>query len=191
MQADFCNFEAVCESILVHSHGKEGHPMNQWIRRNIDKFIFAVAVIVIAGLSFGARSNDGTATLPPAGQLDTNTQRIGDTAMLTATKPQGKVHHANEANFAELVLNSDVPVLVDFYADWCGPCRMIAPVLEELARESTNAKIVKVNVDHRPQLAARYGIDSIPSLKVFEDGKVVDEQVGLVNKAQLKKMLGT
>lgn len=111
--------------------------------------------------------------------------------MSTATKPQGKVHHASEASFAELVLNSDAPVLVDFYADWCGPCRMIAPVLEELARESTNAKIVKVNVDHCPQLAARYGIDSIPSLKVFEDGKVVDEQVGLVNKAQLKRMLGT
>lgn len=165
--------------------------MNQWIRRNIDKFVFAVAVIVIAGLSFGARSNDGPATSLPAGQSDTNTQRIGDATMLTATKPQGKVHHANEANFAEVVLNSDVPVLVDFYADWCGPCRMIAPVLEELARESTDAKIVKVNVDHSPQLAARYGIDSIPSLRVFEDGKVVDEQVGLVNKAQLKKMLGT
>jgi len=172
-------------------HGKEGHPMIQWIRRNFDKFVFAVAVIVIAGLSFGARSNDGPATSPPAGQSDTNAQRIGDTTMLTATKAQGQVHHASEANFAELVLNSDVPVLVDFYADWCGPCRMIAPVLEELARESTNAKIVKVNVDHSPQLAARYGIDSIPSLKVFEDGKVVDEQVGLVNKAQLKKMLGT
>ncbi len=191
MRADFCNFEAPCESILVQSHGKEGHPMNQWIRRNIDKFAFAVAVIVIAGLSFGARSSDGPATSLPAGQSGTNTQEIGGTNMLTATKPLGKVHHANDANFAELVLNSDVPVLVDFYADWCGPCRMIAPVLEELARESTNAKIVKVNVDHSPQLAARYGIDSIPSLKVFEDGKVVDEQVGLVNKAQLKKMLGT
>lgn len=110
--------------------------------------------------------------------------------MLTATKPQGQVHHADETNFAELVLNSDVPVLVDFYADWCGPCRRIAPVLEELARETPDARIVKVNVDRSPPLAARYGIDSIPSLKVFEDGKVVDEQVGLASKVRLKAMLG-
>ena len=109
--------------------------------------------------------------------------------MLTATRQDGKVHHADEANFAELVLNSDVPVLVDFYADWCGPCRMVAPVLEELAKETTDAKIVKVNVDHSPQLAARYGINSIPSLKVFDEGKVVDEQVGLASKARLKTML--
>jgi thioredoxin 1 len=108
----------------------------------------------------------------------------------TGTKQEGKVHHANEANFAELVLNSDVTVLVDFYADWCGPCQMVAPVLEELARETTDAKIVKVNVDRSPQLAARYGINSIPNLKVFKDGKVVDEEVGLASKARLKAMLG-
>ena len=110
--------------------------------------------------------------------------------MLTATKQENKLYHADEANFDELVLNSDVPVLVDFYADWCGPCRTLAPVLEELARETSDAKIVKVNVEHSPQLAARYGISSIPSLKVFEDGKIVDEQVGLASKARLKVMLG-
>jgi thioredoxin 1 len=109
--------------------------------------------------------------------------------MLTATKEDGKVHHADEANFAELVLDSEVPVLVDFYADWCGPCRMIAPVLEELAKETTDAKIVKINVDHSPRLAARYGVNSIPSLKVFDEGKIVDEHVGLAKKVRLKKML--
>jgi thioredoxin 1 len=67
---------------------------------------------------------------------------------------------------------------------------MVAPVLEELAKETTDAKIVKVNVDHSPQLAVRYGINSIPSLNVFDEGKVVGEHVGLANKAQLKKMLG-
>jgi thioredoxin 1 len=109
--------------------------------------------------------------------------------MLTGTKEKGKVHHAGEANFADMVLKSDVPVLVDFYADWCGPCQAVAPVLEDLARE-TNAKIVKVNVDHSPRLAAHYGINSIPNLKVFEDGKVVDEEVGLASKTRLKAMLG-
>ena len=74
--------------------------MNQWTRRNIDKLVFAVAVIAIAGFSFGARSNDGPAALPPEGHLDTNTQKDGGTAMFTVTKPQGKVHNANCGNMA-------------------------------------------------------------------------------------------
>jgi thioredoxin 1 len=110
--------------------------------------------------------------------------------MSTTATQSGEVHHADESNFAELVLNSDVPVLVDFYADWCGPCRMVGPVLEELARETTDARIVKVNVDHSPALAARYGVSSIPSLKVFDGSKVVDEHLGVANKHRLKAMLG-
>ena len=163
--------------------------MNQWIRRNIDKLAVVAAVIVIAGVSFGAVSNTGPVSKPSKGQFQTNPKQTGDTAMLTATKQKNKVHHADETNFAELVLDSDVPVLVDFYADWCGPCRMIAPVLDELARETTDAKIVKINVDQNPQLAARYGVNSIPNLKVFDEGKIVDEQAGLANKARLKAML--
>jgi thioredoxin 1 len=164
--------------------------MSQWIRKNIDKFAFAGAVIVIVGISFGARSNTGPVEIRSKGQADTKIEETGGKTMLTATK-QGKVHHADEDNFGQLVLKSEVPVLVDFYADWCGPCRMIAPVLEELARETAGAKIVKVNIDQSPQLAARYGIESIPNLKVFQDGQVVDEHVGLARKADLKKMLGT
>jgi len=110
--------------------------------------------------------------------------------MSTRMQRENSVHHANEADFAQMVLNADVPVLVDFYADWCGPCRMIAPALEELASETTAAKIVKVNVDHNPRLAARYGISSIPSLLVFKDGEVVREQVGVANKAQLRSLIG-
>ena len=164
--------------------------MKRWIRRNVDKLAVAGAVMLIAGVSFTARSNTGPIAIQPNERSQTNTQKSGDTAMLSATTQQNKVHHADEASFAELVLDSDVPVLVDFYADWCGPCRMLAPVLEDVARETTGARIVKVNVDHSPQLAARYGISSIPSLKVFKDGKVVDEQVGVANKARLKAMLG-
>jgi thioredoxin 1 len=163
--------------------------MKQWLGRNTDRLAILGAAIVIAGVSFGAGSNNCPVAKPGKGQSDTNTRKTGETIMLTATKQKGKVHHADEDNFAEVVLNSDVPVLVDFYADWCGPCRMVAPVLEELAQETTDAKIVKINVDHSPQLAARYGVNSIPSLKVFDDGKVVDEQVGLANKTRLKKML--
>jgi thioredoxin 1 len=82
-----------------------------------------------------------------------------------------------------------VPVLVDFYADWCRPCQQLAPLLEELAAETPDARIVKVNVDHSPSLAAEYGVNSIPSLKVFKKGEVTDQVVGLASKNQLRALL--
>jgi len=80
-------------------------------------------------------------------------------------------------------------VLVDFYADWCRPCQLLAPVLEELARETPDAKIVKVNVDDSPALAAQYGISAIPSLLVFKGGQIAAERTGLVSKAALKALI--
>jgi thiol-disulfide isomerase/thioredoxin len=124
--------------------------MNRWITRNVDKLAVVGAAILVAGLSFGAGSDTGQVAKPPAGQTQPTTQKTGNTAMLTATNQQGIIHHADDTNFDDLVVGADVPVLVDFYADWCGPCRMIAPLLEELARETTDAKIVKVNVDLAP-----------------------------------------
>ncbi len=165
--------------------------MKQWMLKNMEKLALLGTVIALVGISFGARSNTGRVKLGISRQSDTQIKRTGEKQMLTATKQESNVHHADDTNFKQVVLKSDVPVLVDFYADWCGPCRMIAPVLEELARETTDAKIVKVNVDQSPQLAARYGVNSIPSLKVFQDGEVVDEHVGLARKADLKKMLGS
>ncbi len=92
-------------------------------------------------------------------------------------------------NFEQEVLKSDVPVLIDFWAAWCGPCRMVAPIIEELASEVTNAKIGKVNVDEEPELAGNFQIMSIPTLVVIKDGKVVNHAVGLRSKEALKKML--
>ena len=101
----------------------------------------------------------------------------------------GAVDHANDTNFEEKVLRAPGRVLVDFYADWCGPCRMIAPALEELVREEPRAHIVKVNVDHSPRLAAQFGIDSIPALLVFESGRPVRHQQ-VLSKAQMRSLLG-
>jgi thioredoxin 1 len=100
-----------------------------------------------------------------------------------------RVQHATESTFQNLVLESTQPVLVDFYADWCGPCQRLAPMLEQLAAENPQASIVKVNVDQCPGLAQRYRIDAIPSLKVFKNGHVADELMGLAGKSQLQALL--
>ena len=90
-----------------------------------------------------------------------------------------------DASFAADVLQSDKPVLVDFWAEWCGPCRMIAPVLEEIASSQDNLKIVKLNVDENPQTAAAYRVMSIPTMNVYKGGEIVKQIVGAKPKAAL------
>ncbi len=101
-----------------------------------------------------------------------------------------RVIHIKEADFDQTVIKSDIPVLVDFWAPWCGPCHMIAPVVEELAGEyDGRIKVTKVNVDENPNVAARYGIRSIPTLLLFNGGQVQDQVIGAVGKAELSKKL--
>lgn len=101
----------------------------------------------------------------------------------------GKAIELNDANFDE-VINSDKPVLVDFWAEWCGPCKMIGPVVEELAGEyEGKALVAKVNVDENPTVTGRFGIRSIPTLLVFKNGEIVDKQVGAVPKSVLAQKL--
>lgn len=95
-----------------------------------------------------------------------------------------------DGNFEQEVLQSEHPVLVDFWAEWCGPCRMIGPVVEEMAGEyEGKAKIGKVNVDLNPEVSVKYGIRSIPALLIFKDGQVVDQIIGAVPKTHLTKQL--
>lgn len=92
-------------------------------------------------------------------------------------------------NFQEEVLNSEKPVLVDFWASWCGPCRMVIPVIEEIAAESSDIKVVKINVDEEPELAAQFQVMTIPTLMVIKNGEVVNRSVGAKSKKQILAML--
>ena len=92
-------------------------------------------------------------------------------------------------NFQSEVLESGKTVLIDFWAEWCGPCRMLSPVVDEIANEQTDVKVCKVNVDNEPELATQFGVMSIPTLVVIKDGKVVNQSVGVQHKNNILAML--
>ena len=95
----------------------------------------------------------------------------------------------NKENFASEVLNSDKPVLLDFYADWCGPCRMVGPIVSEISDERSDVKVGKINVDEQPELAAQFQVMSIPMLVVIKNGKLANQAVGYISKEQIEAML--
>lgn len=100
------------------------------------------------------------------------------------------VVHLTQDTFEEEVLKSDVPVLVDFWAQWCGPCKMLSPVIDEIAEEVSGAKICKVDIDDQMALAKKYFVMSIPTLIVFKDGKAVKRHVGALPKEEILELLG-
>jgi thioredoxin 1 len=105
-------------------------------------------------------------------------------------RQSASIIHLDESNFVQAIIESSVPILVDFWASWCGPCRIIAPVLDEIAEEQgENAKIAKVNVDEWPSLSSRFGIRDIPTFLFFKGGEVNDQMVGLASKAELLSRL--
>ena len=99
------------------------------------------------------------------------------------------VMHINQNNFQEEVMSSEKPVLLDFWAGWCGPCRMLSPIVDEIAEERSDVKVCKVNIDEQGELAAAFGVMSIPTLIVMKDGKIVNQAAGARPKGQILAML--
>ena len=101
----------------------------------------------------------------------------------------GEVFEVTEENFAEMVLKSDKKVLVEFYADWCGPCKTLSPILEDIAKENLDIKVVKINVDESPNLATTFGANYIPYLVVIEEAKEINSAVGALPKKQILELV--
>lgn len=130
-------------------------------------------------------------------------KKVGYDKNTPGNSPMGAVHikirikedntmsavNITKNNFHEEVLNSDKPVLLDFWATWCGPCRMVSPIVEEIAGERSDIKVGKVNVEEEPELARQFRIMSIPTLITFKDGKVVNQSSGAKPKSQILEML--
>jgi len=111
-------------------------------------------------------------------------------SVLLEGKMEKVVMEVKEEEFAQKVLDAEIPFLVDFWAPWCGPCQAISPVIEEIARKyQGKIGVCKVNVDEAPQLASEYGVMSIPTLMLFKEGKVVDKIIGAVSKGTIESML--
>ena len=100
-----------------------------------------------------------------------------------------KIIKVNSQNFEEEVIKSEKTVLIDFYADWCGPCKMLSPIIDEIAEENSDIKVVKVNVDDSQDLAMKYQVMSIPTLVVIKNGEEVNRSVGLIDKAQVVNLI--
>ena len=100
-----------------------------------------------------------------------------------------EVMSVSSENFEEEVLKSDKKVLIDFYADWCGPCKMLSPIVEAVASENSSIKVVKVDIDENPTLAVKYGVSSIPTLIVIENGEVKNTSVGLISKSEVEALV--
>ncbi len=150
-------------------------------------------VLVAVAITINASQNDVSShpdAAETSGARGTTEREEGTSAPIAGQAGYGFVEHASDTDFRQKVLAADGPVLVDFYADWCGPCRTIAPLLDELAREEPGVKIVKVDVDDSPTIAAHFAIHSIPALIVFREGRPVNRKTGALSKSQLRGMLG-
>ena len=113
----------------------------------------------------------------------------GDTINENEEVDNMSVIKVTDQNFEQEVLNSEMPVLVDFYADWCGPCKILSPIVEEVAKENSNIKVVKVNVDESPATAVNYQVMSIPTLIVIKNGNEATRSVGVISKSEILNML--
>lgn len=145
-------------------------------------FLITIGIVMIVEVIFNNIKLDTT--------INKNEKNIIQNTLEEQSKEGGNIMNVTSENFEKEVLNSNVPVLVDFWASWCGPCKMMAPVVEEIANDlGDSVKVCKVNIDEESSLATQYGIMSIPTFLIFKDGKVVNSTLGVQDKEKIIKLL--
>ncbi len=155
-------------------------------------WVNAVILVVAGGLVFyGLTRGPGSCPLAPSQPAAPTAPMSGEPADAASTGAEkaASLVHADESSLDDILRDAEGPVLVDFYADWCGPCQKLAPVLDRVAEDLTDGHIVKVNVDHSPALASRYQVQSIPTLLVFNDGKLVKRSMGFHDEEEVRQLL--
>lgn len=143
---------------------------------------FIIFVILVIAIILASRfvNNQGKETIQDSKE-NTNILNEGEENM--------NIIKVSDENFEQEVLNSNIPVLVDFYADWCGPCKMLSPIVDEVAKENEDIKVVKVNVDESQNTAIKYQVMSIPTLVVIKNGNEVNRSVGLIDKQEVLNLV--
>ena len=141
--------------------------------------IFAILVIAII-LATKFINKQGVETIQESKE---------NTNALNEEEDSMNIMKVSDENFEQEVLNSNIPVLVDFYADWCGPCKMLSPIVDEVAKENDDIKVVKVNVDESQNTAIKYQVMSIPTLVVIKNGNEVNRSVGLIDKQEIVNLV--
>ena len=143
---------------------------------------FIIFVILVIAIILASRfvNNQGEETIQDSKE---------NTNILNEEEENMNIIKVSDENFEQEVLNSNIPVLVDFYADWCGPCKMLSPIVDEVAKENDDIKVVKVNVDESQNTAIKYQVMSIPTLVVIKNGNEVNRSVGLIDKQEVLNLV--
>lgn len=147
--------------------------------------IFIALLVIIYNLT----SNQAVQSNNSSNMVNTNTAVIEETAKNNEEEEEMEVMKVSKENFEKEVLQSDKKVLIDFYADWCGPCKMLSPIVAEFAKENDTIKVVKINIDENEELAVNYGVMSIPTLVVVENGETKNTSVGLISKSEIEELV--
>lgn len=159
------------------------------VKDKLSTIILLAIFIALLVIIYNLTSNQAVQSNISSNMVNTNTAVIEEAATNNEEEEEMEVMKVSKENFEKEVLQSDKKVLIDFYADWCGPCKMLSPIVAEFAKENDTIKVVKINIDENEELAVNYGVMSIPTLVVVENGKTKNTSVGLISKSEIEELV--
>lgn len=159
------------------------------MKDKISTIILSIIFIVLLVVIYNITNKQTLKSNISSNIVNTNTVSLKDTTDINEEESDMEIISVSKDNFEKEVLESDKKVLIDFYADWCGPCKMLSPIVAEFAKENDAVKVVKINIDENEELAIKYGVTSIPTLVVIENGETKDISIGLISKSEIEELV--